>query len=64
MELVEQRAVEGMKAAGIPPMLIYAFEKTGELVTETNQHMIPNADLAEFNAAVDEWYELFGNPEE
>lgn len=62
MELVEHRMVETMKAAGIAPVLIYAFEKTGVLVTESNQHMIPHADLEEFNNAFDEWHELYGNP--
>lgn len=62
-ELVEHRIVETMKAAGIPPAIIYAFEKTGILVSETNQHKIPNADLEKFNAAFDEWHQIHGEPE-
>ena len=42
--------VEDMKAAGLDPAFIYAFEKTGLLVTEQNQHLIPENDLAEWGA--------------
>ena len=47
--------VEGMRAAGLDPGYIYAFEKTGLLVTEQNQHLIPETDLAEWGAAVEEY---------
>ena len=33
----------------------YAFEKTGLLVTEENQHLLPEKDLAEWEAAIDEY---------
>ena len=46
---------EGMKAAGVDPAFVYAFEKTGLLVTEENQHLIPDADLAEWDAAIEEY---------
>ena len=35
--------------------IIYAFEKTGLLVTEENQHLLPEKDLAEWAAAIDEY---------
>ena len=47
--------VEDMKAAGLDPAFIYAFEQTGLLVTEHNQHLIPEKDLAEWNAAIAEY---------
>ncbi len=47
--------VEGMKAAGLAPAFIDAFEKTGLLVTEENQHLIPEKDLAEWDAAIEEY---------
>ena len=62
-EHVEHRMVETMKAAGIRPALIYAFEKSGVLVTEDNQHMIPTADLEKFTKAYHEWYEMRGESE-
>jgi hypothetical protein len=54
-ERLEAMMVEGMKAAGLDPAYIYAFEKTGLLVTEQNQHLISENDLAEWGAAVEEY---------
>ena len=54
-EHLEARMVEDMKAAGLDPAFIYAFEKTGLLVTEQNQHLIPENDLAEWDAAIEEY---------
>src|SRR5262249_47488235 len=51
----EARMVEDMKAAGLDPAFVYAFEKTGLLVTEQNQHLIPESDLAEWGAAAEEY---------
>ena len=55
LEHVEHYMVEAMKKAGLHPALIYAFEKTGLLVTEENQHLLPEKDLAEWEAAIDEF---------
>ena len=63
-EIMEHRIVEGMKAAGVRPAIIYAFEKTGVIVTEDNQHMIPNADLDAFSAAYEEWHEIYGKTDQ
>src|SRR4051812_39019040 len=54
-EHLEARMVEDLKAAGLDPAFIYAFEKTGLLVTEQNQHLIPEKDLAEWDAAIEEY---------
>ena len=54
-EHVEHYMVEAMKKAGLDPALIYAFEQTGLLVTEENQHLLPEKDLAEWEAAIDEY---------
>ena len=58
LEHVEHYMVEAMKKAGLHPALIYAFEKTGLLVTEENQHLLPEKDLAEWEAAIDEYEAL------
>jgi hypothetical protein len=50
-EHLEAMMVEDMKAAGLDPAFIHAFEKTGLLVTQQNQHLIPEKDLAEWDAA-------------
>jgi hypothetical protein len=56
-EHVEAIMVADMQAAGIDPALIYAFERTGRLVTADNQHLIPERDLAEWDAAIREYEE-------
>ena len=54
-EHLEAMMVEDMKAAGMDPAFIYAFEKTGLLVSEENQHLIPEKDLREWKAAIEEF---------
>jgi len=54
-EIVELEMVQAMKKAGIEPAKIYAFEHTGLLVTEDNQHLISDQDLAEWGAAIEEF---------
>ena len=49
-----------MKVAGLNPAFVYAFEKTGLLVTEQNQHLIPEKDLAEWDAAIEEYERKHG----
>jgi hypothetical protein len=54
-EHLEHMMVEDMKAAGMDPAFIYAFEQTGLLVTEQNMHLISDEDLADWNAAIEEY---------
>ncbi len=54
-EHLEAMMVEDLKAAGMDPAFIYAFEKTGFLVTQQNQHFISDEDLAEWDAAIEEY---------
>ena len=54
-EHMEHMTVEAMKKAGIDPALIYAYEKTGRLVTEDNQHLLSEADLDEWDDAIAEY---------
>src|SRR4051794_9333594 len=56
-EHVEHMMAEDMKAAGIDPAIIHAFEKTGRLVTADNQHLIPEKDLEAWDAAIREYEE-------
>ncbi len=55
LEHLEALLVEDMKKAGLHPAYIYAFEKTGLLVSAENQHLIPEKDLADWRAAIDEY---------
>jgi hypothetical protein len=59
----EHLMVEDMKAAGIDPAFIYAFEKTGPLVTGQNQHLLPDTVLDEWQAALDEYEAQHGRKE-
>ena len=47
-----------MRAAGIRPALIYAYEETGLIVTQENRQLIPETDLREFDDKVREYYDL------
>ncbi len=58
-EHVEHRIAQSMREANLPPMFIYAFENTGRLVTEANQHLIPEAELLAWNAACDEYERMY-----
>ena len=58
LEHFEAEIARAMKVGGINPAVIYAFEKTGLLVSEENQHLIPDADLAEWEAAIEEYFRL------
>ena len=44
-----------MELAGLDPAYIYAFRRTGLMVTELNQHLMPDCDVAEWAAAVEEY---------
>lgn len=52
LEHAEHFVVEAMKQAGLDSAVIYAFEKTGLIVTEANEHLISDKDRAEWEAAV------------
>lgn len=54
-EIVEHFAVEAMKKAGIEPALIYAYEKTGLMLNAMNERLMPDSDVAEWEAAIEEY---------
>ncbi len=62
-EHVEHHLAQAMREANLPPRFIYAFEKTGRLVTESNQHLIPQSELDEWSAACDEYVRLYPDRE-
>src|SRR5262245_46676552 len=63
-EHLEAMMAQDMKAAGLDPAFIYAFEKTGLLVTEQNQHLISETDLAAWDTAIREYEEKHRGREE
>jgi hypothetical protein len=46
-----------MRAAGIPPELVYAYERTGLIVTRENRTLMSAADLDEWEDAIAEHHE-------
>lgn len=47
-----------MKRAGTAPELVYAFKKTKRIVTEENASQLTDAEIEEWNAAIDEYFKL------
>ena len=43
--------------SGIDPAIVYAMNKTGSVVAETNVHFLTDAELQEWNDAVDEYHQ-------
>ena len=62
-EHMEHQMVELMKQAGIDPAIIYATEQTGRLVSEENVHLLSDAELEEWEAAVEKYRAEHGSPE-
>jgi hypothetical protein len=54
-QYVDHKIVENMKTAGVEGAAIYAFEKTGLLIREYNEHLASGEDLARWNAAIKEY---------
>jgi hypothetical protein len=52
---VQGAMVEAMVAAGIDPRLIFAFRRTGLIVTEESLERLSSRDLREWQAAVEEY---------
>jgi hypothetical protein len=55
----EEEVMDAMMAvfarAGTPPHIVYAAQKTGRIVTVENQHLLSEDEMAEWNAAVEEF---------
>jgi hypothetical protein len=47
-----------LREAGLGPELIYAWQRTGRLVTQENRHLLSAAELAEWQAAIEEYRQL------
>jgi SEC-C motif-containing protein len=59
-EHLEHTMVQSMREVGISPDKVYAFTKTGLLVSEENRKLIPDADIKAWCEAVEEYHERFG----
>ncbi|HTQ40032.1 MAG TPA: SEC-C domain-containing protein [Pirellulales bacterium] len=55
-EHIEHWTVEAMKKGNVDPALIYAYEKTnGLLLNHHNENKLPDCEIAEWEAAIDEY---------
>ena len=54
-DVIRTGITKAMASAGIDPALIYAFHRTGLIISEENVHLMSPEDLAEWQAALDEY---------
>lgn len=57
-EAMERATVEAMAEAGIAPNIIFAYRRTGMIVSESNQDQWSAEDLLEWDAAIDAFFAL------
>ncbi len=55
-EKYEQIMVEAMAEVGISQAMIFAFKRTGRIVTERNRHLLSVEELREWDNAINEHY--------
>jgi hypothetical protein len=55
---IHQTILSALVAAGSPPEFVYAFHKTGRLVTESNMHLLASEEYQEWVDAVEEYRRL------
>ena len=54
---VSDEIVQAMVSAGVDPSIIFAFHRTGLLVSEDNVNLLSPEELEEWQAAIDEYNE-------
>lgn len=57
---VDEAMLLVLREANVRPEIIYAYQKTGRLVTEENAKLLGEHELAEWNGAVDEYRRRHG----
>jgi hypothetical protein len=53
---IKQDVLAAMRVAGIPPQLIYAYERTGFLLSKEGYKSLSLEDKAEYDAAIAEYF--------
>lgn len=53
-----KETVDAMVKSGMRPEIVYAFRKTGYIISEDNIDKIPKSGLAEWEAAIEEYFAL------
>ena len=54
-EKYERMMIEAVAEVGISEAMIFAFKRTGRIVTEGNKHLLTPEELREWNDAIDEY---------
>lgn len=52
---VHARMLKAMQEAGVRPEIIYAFERTGRVVTEENRSLLTAEELKEWTDAIEDY---------
>jgi hypothetical protein len=58
LDQLQEETERAMSEAGIRPEIIYAYRKTGLIVTQENYKKLPADALAEWEVAVKEYFEM------
>ncbi len=58
IEKFDKDVFAAMQAAGVPQQIVYAYKKTGMLLTEERMSTYPADQRAEWEAAIDEYFEM------
>ncbi len=53
---IQKDMIAAMRVAGIRPELIYAYERTGFLLSEEGYKSLSDEDKAGYDAAIDEYF--------
>ena len=53
---ITEEICEAMRQANVPPAIIYAYRKTGRIVTKENLQLLTRDELSEWKSAVEEYY--------
>ena len=59
----DEMVTKAMEQAGVAPAVIYAFRKTGRIITEENAKFVPAAALEAWQHAIDEYAALMEDQE-
>jgi SEC-C motif len=59
----DEMVTKAMEQAGVAPQVIYAFRKTGRIITEENAKFVPAAALEAWQHAIDEYEALMEDQE-
>jgi hypothetical protein len=53
---IKRDVIAAMRAADMPPQLIYAYERTGFLLSQEGYKSLSPEDKAEYDAAIADYY--------